>query len=140
MTGNKEVTILLVEDDPGHARLIEKNLRRSNVANPIVKVNNGQAALDHIFGNGKNAGAKRVRPLLVLLDLNLPIVDGHEVLRRMRADKDTENIPVIILSSLGGDFSLVKKARSLGVADTIVKSNVSLKEVVIRIKKVLAKE
>lgn len=95
----QEVTILLVEDDDGHARLIEKNLRRSNITNQIFTVGEGQAALDYLFGQGQYAGSPSPRQLLVLLDLNLPVLDGYQVLRRMKADKRTKRIPVIILTT-----------------------------------------
>ncbi len=88
-----EVTILLVEDDHGHARLIEKNLRRANITNDIVHVTDGQHAIDYLFSNGRPAS------LLVLLDLNLPVLDGYQVLERMKKDERTRRIPVIILTT-----------------------------------------
>jgi CheY-like chemotaxis protein len=88
-----KVTILLVEDDPGHARLIEKNLRRANITNDIIKVADGQQAVDYLFSNG------RAPSLLVLLDLNLPVLDGYQVLERMKNDERTKRIPVIILTT-----------------------------------------
>jgi CheY-like chemotaxis protein len=88
-----EVTILLVEDDPGHARLIEMNLRRAKLTNDIVPVTDGQQAIDYLFSNG------RPPSLLVLLDLNLPVLDGCQVLKRMRNDERTKRIPVIILTT-----------------------------------------
>ncbi len=88
-----KVTILLVEDDPGHARLIEKNLRRANITNDIVNATDGQQAIDYLFSNG------RPRSLLVLLDLNLPALDGYQVLERMKNDERTKRIPVIILTT-----------------------------------------
>ena len=93
MPNKPEVTILLVEDDPGHARLIEKNLRRANITNDIVHVTDGQQAIDYLFSNGHDLS------LLVLLDLNLPVLDGYQVLERMRRDERTKNIPVIILTT-----------------------------------------
>ena len=95
----QEVSILLVEDDPGHARLIEKNLRRSNITNEIIKVGDGQQALDYLLGEGEYAGDEHASPLLVLLDLNLPVLDGYQVLKRMKADERTRRIPVIILTT-----------------------------------------
>lgn len=95
----REVTILLVEDDPGHARLIEKNLRRSNITNEIVTISDGQGALDYLFGAGRYVGNEPSTPLLVLLDLNLPILDGYQVLGHMKADERTKRIPVIILTT-----------------------------------------
>ena len=88
-----KVTILLVEDDPGHARLIEKNLRRANLTNEIVHVTDGQQAIDYLFSNG------RAKSLLVLLDLNLPVLDGYQVLERMKKNEHTKRIPVIILTT-----------------------------------------
>jgi CheY-like chemotaxis protein len=96
----KEVTILLVEDDPGHARLIEKNLRRSNLTNDIVVVSDGQQAIDYLFCECEYAAREGcVSPLLVLLDLNLPVLDGYQVLQRMKGDERTRRIPVIVLTT-----------------------------------------
>ncbi len=94
-----QVSILLVEDDPGHARLIVKNLRRSNITNDIVVLENGQEALDYLFSTGPYEGKARPSPMLVLLDLNLPVLDGYQVLKRMKADERTKRIPVIILTT-----------------------------------------
>jgi CheY-like chemotaxis protein len=94
-----EVTILLVEDDPGHARLIEKNLRRANVENRIDHVTDGQQAVDYLFCEGKYLERQHSSPLLVLLDLNLPVLDGYQILKRMKADGRTKHIPVIILTT-----------------------------------------
>jgi CheY-like chemotaxis protein len=88
-----EVTILLVEDDAGHARLIEKNLRRANLTNDIVKATDGQQAIDYLFSND------RALSMLVLLDLNLPVLDGYQVLERMKNDERTKCIPVIVLTT-----------------------------------------
>jgi CheY-like chemotaxis protein len=95
----QEVAILLVEDDPGHARLIEKNLHRSKISNDIVWVGDGQQALDYLFSEGQYAGCERPSPLLVLLDLDMPVLDGYQVLKRMKADEYTKRIPVIILTT-----------------------------------------
>ena len=94
-----EVSILLAEDDPGHARLIEKNLRRANVNNRIDHVTDGQQAIDYLFCEGEYAERDRSSPLLVLLDLNMPVLDGYQVLDRMKADERTKHIPVIILTT-----------------------------------------
>jgi len=95
----REVTILLAEDDPGHATLITRNLRRAGIANPIVTVANGQEALDFLFGPGKEASAGGAPPVLVLLDLNMPVVDGYQVLERLKANERTRRIPVVILTT-----------------------------------------
>jgi CheY-like chemotaxis protein len=93
------VTILLVEDDPGHARLIEKNLRRSNITNDIVVFNDGRQALSYLFKEEAYSRSNHASPLLVLLDLNLPGLDGYQVLQRMKEDERTKHIPVIILTT-----------------------------------------
>ncbi len=107
----EEVTILLVEDDAAHARLIEKNLRRSNITNEVVKCGDGQQALDYIFHNGVQAhGAARY---LLLLDLNMPGVNGYQVLERIKADPKTKTIPIIILTTTD-DEREVKRCYELG--------------------------
>ena len=93
------ITILLVEDDQGHARLIEKNLRRANIANSIIAVDDGQKAVDYLFSQGAYAGEKISPQLMVLLDLNLPVLDGYQVLQRMKSNPHTKSIPVIILTT-----------------------------------------
>ena len=120
MSRVQEVTILLVEDDPGHARLIEKNLRRSNVANGIVKASDGQQAIDYLFSTGQYAGRKHASPLLVLLDLNMPVLDGYQVLKRMKADERTRRIPVIILTTTD-DTREVSRCYDLGCSVYVTK-------------------
>jgi len=120
MSRVQEVTILLVEDDPGHARLIEKNLRRSNVANSIVKASDGQQAIDYLFSEGQYKGSKHASPLLVLLDLNMPVLDGFQVLKRMKADERTKRIPVIILTTTD-DTREVSRCYELGCSVYVTK-------------------
>lgn len=91
----KEITILLAEDDPGHARLIQKNLLRANITNPVVPVADGQAALDYIHSQLGDHPPM----MLVLLDLNMPVLDGYQVLERLKADNRTRRIPVIVLTT-----------------------------------------
>ena len=93
------VTILLIEDDPGHARLIEKNVRRAGVNNAIVPFTDGTSALAHLFGTDA-AGRRRVQlPMLVLLDLNLPDMSGTDILARIKADEPLRRAPVIVLTT-----------------------------------------
>jgi len=108
-----KVTILLVEDDPGHARLIEKNLRRANVTNRIDHVTDGQQAVDYLFCEGEYSDRKHPSPLLVLLDLNMPVLDGYQVLERMKSDERTKHIPVIILTTTD-DAREVSRCYELG--------------------------
>ncbi len=97
------VTIAVVEDDPGHALLIEKNLRRANISNQLVILRDGQEATDYLFCEGPYEDSCRPTPLLVLLDLRLPILDGFRVLERLKTDERTKHIPVIVLTSTDDD-------------------------------------
>lgn len=91
------IKILLVEDDAGHARLIEKNLFRAGVSNKIMFFNNGQSVLDYLKADHLEQGT--IERLLILLDLNLPVLSGYEVLAKIKADERTKKIPVIILTT-----------------------------------------
>ena len=92
--------ILLVEDNPDDRDLTLRALRRNRVANEIVPVADGVEALDYLFGRGAYAGRDlAARPRLILLDLKLPKLSGHEVLSNIRADPRTRNLPVVILTS-----------------------------------------
>lgn len=88
--------ILLVEDDQGHARLIEKNLRRAAISNDIFFADNGQSALDYLAANCEQGSLAH---LMILLDLNLPVLDGYQVLARIKSNELTKKIPVIILTT-----------------------------------------
>ncbi|WP_442891349.1 response regulator [Congregicoccus parvus] len=92
--------ILLIEDNLSDVELTRRAFARNHIANEIVVVNDGQAALDFLFGEGAHAGRDTsIQPSLTLLDLKLPKVDGIEVLRRIRADPRTRRLPVVILTS-----------------------------------------
>ena len=120
MSNVQQVTILLVEDDPGHARLIEKNLRRSGITNEIVAVSDGQQALDYLFGEGEYAGDDRASPLLMLLDLNMPVLDGYQVLERVKGDERTKRIPVVVLTTTD-DSREMSRCYDLGASVYITK-------------------
>lgn len=93
----RKLTILLAEDDDGHATLIRRNLDRTALEAEVLRVRNGQEILDHFAGT---PGEKlKTLPTLVLLDISMPKVDGIEVLRRMKADPATRAIPVYMLTT-----------------------------------------
>lgn len=93
------LTLLLAEDDEGHANLIRRNLQRAGFANDLIHCKDGQEILDYV--RGENAYADRVLAdhLLLLLDINMPKVDGIEVLRQLKADPRWTTIPVIMLTT-----------------------------------------
>jgi two-component system response regulator len=92
--------ILLVEDDPSDIALTIRAFERSRISNELVVAQDGQEALDYLFGVDVEAGCNPRRlPAVVLLDLKLPKVDGFEVLRHIRSDSRTKRLPVVILTS-----------------------------------------
>jgi CheY-like chemotaxis protein len=91
---NNAVTIIMIEDDEGHARLIEKNIVRAGVTNPIVHFSNGGSALEYLERNGDSA-----KSLLVLLDLNLPDMTGIDILQKLKNDEGLKRAPVIVLTT-----------------------------------------
>ena len=101
-------TILLVEDNSNDEYLTLRALKKYNVANDVVVAHDGVEALDYLFADGAHAGRDtRESPLVVLLDLKLPRVDGLEVLRRIRADERTRLLPVVILTSSNEDRDVI---------------------------------
>lgn len=115
------VEILLVEDNPRDAELTQRALARHRLANRLVWVRDGQEALDLIFGAAGDAGAPLAQtPRLVLLDLKMPKVDGHEVLRRLKQDPRTRAIPVVVLTSSREEADLELSYQN-GVNSYIVK-------------------
>lgn len=99
MTECNAVTILLAEDDLGHASLIERNLKRSGLVNEIVHVVDGQQALDYLSCSGKYAARQPNGPLLLVLDINMPGIDGIQVLQAVKGDPRLSRIPVIMLTT-----------------------------------------
>lgn len=95
----ESMKIILVEDDDGHARLIQRNLERAGLMNALVRARDGQEALDLIYGEGEHAGKEFDQNVLLLLDIKMPRVDGVEVLRRLKSNPRTSSIPVIMLTT-----------------------------------------
>ena len=96
---NHPVTIIMIEDDEGHARLIEKNIRRAGVSNEIIAFGTGAAALDFLFGAEEKSRLRSSSSRLILLDLNLPDMTGIDILSRLKADDHTRRLPVIVLTT-----------------------------------------
>jgi chemotaxis family two-component system response regulator Rcp1 len=108
MTENNPVAakILLVEDNPGDAELAREALENSNFINELYIVEDGALAMDFLLRRG--AYAEAPRPDIVLLDLNLPKMDGREVLARIKSDEELKTIPVVILTSSKADEDILK--------------------------------
>lgn len=118
---NTEIEILLVEDNSNDAELTMRALRKNKIANSIIHVKDGACALDFLFGNGTfEARNINNKPKIILLDLKMPKVDGIEVLRKIKTDELTKNIPVVVLTS-SRENPDIEKAYSLGANSYIVK-------------------
>jgi CheY-like chemotaxis protein len=115
----RDVIILIADDDLGHARLIEKNLRRAGLSNEIKRFADGQEILDFLFA--ENAEDMRAdASYLLLLDIRMPKVDGVEVLRRIKADPEMRKIPVSMLTTTD-DPREVERCHAFGCSNYLVK-------------------
>ncbi len=115
------VIILLVEDDLAHAEIVRRNLKDFRVANRIVHIEDGQAALDYLAHKGAFADPQvSPRPHLILLDLRLPKVDGLEVLRRIKEDEELKSIPTVVLTTSNTESDMTK-AYENGAGSYLVK-------------------
>jgi CheY-like chemotaxis protein len=104
---NKQlITFLLVEDDETHAHLVTRSLAKSRVANRVFRVADGAEALAFLKGEGKFKGAER--PDVVLLDLKLPKLSGHEVLALIKTDPNLQKIPVVVMTTSDAESDRAK--------------------------------
>jgi len=110
---SQPVTIIMIEDDEGHARLIERNIRRSGVNNDIVPFTNGTAAVNYLFGRDGTGLEHKGRALLILLDLNLPDMTGIDILRRLKENRYLKTAPVVVLTTTD-DSQEIKRCYDLG--------------------------
>jgi len=116
----KPVTIIMIEDDEGHARLIEKNIRRAGVANEIVPFTNGTDALAYLMGPDGSGLVNKGRQLLVLLDLNLPDMTGVDILEKVKGNEHTRRSPVVVLTTTD-DQREIQRCYDLGANVYITK-------------------
>jgi len=100
--------ILLVEDNPDDVELTTLAFKKNNFANDIVVVEDGQEAIDFLLGDSPKGVEKRGYPELILLDLKLPKIDGHEVLKQIKGQEQTRRIPVVILTSSQEEEDIIK--------------------------------
>ena len=110
---NRPVTIVMIEDDEGHARLIERNIRRSGVNNEIIPFSTGTSAMDYLFGRDGSGSEHGTEALLILLDLNLPDMSGIDILRQVKANKYLKCAPVVVLTTTD-DTQEIKRCYELG--------------------------
>lgn len=105
-SAQREVNILLVEDNPGDVRLTVEALREGRIANRLHVAGDGEAAMAFIRREGDHGGAPR--PDLILLDLNLPKKDGREVLEELKSDPELHRIPVIVLTTSSAEADVLR--------------------------------
>ncbi|WAJ31625.1 response regulator [Antarcticirhabdus aurantiaca] len=114
------VSIVMIEDDEGHARLIERNIRRAGVNNDIVPFANGTDALRYLLGEDGTGEASARRHLLILLDLNLPDMTGISILEAIKANPHTKRSPVVVLTTTD-DAREIQRCYDLGANVYITK-------------------
>lgn len=98
-SSGQSVSIILIEDDDGHATLIQRNLRRAGLTNGFIRLTDGQEAIDYFFGEDARFEHDALSAPVILLDLKMPRIDGLEVLRRLKTDSRTASLPVIMLTT-----------------------------------------
>lgn len=114
------VTIVMIEDDEGHARLIERNIRRAGVTNEIMPFANGTDALNYLMGTDGTGASNARRALLVLLDLNLPDMSGVDILANLKSNNHLKRFPVVILTTTD-DEREIQRCYDLGANVYITK-------------------
>ncbi len=107
------VTIVMIEDDEGHARLIEKNIRRAGVNNEIIPFANGSDATRFLFGADGSGSVNQGRAMLILLDLNLPDMTGADILKRVKENEHLKRSPVVVLTTTD-DQTEIQRCYDLG--------------------------
>jgi DNA-binding response OmpR family regulator len=116
----EHVTIIMVEDDEGHARLIERNIRRAGVHNEIIPFATGGEAVRFLFGSDGSGSVNSGRALLILLDLNLPDMSGVDILKRVKENEHLKLTPVVVLTTTD-DEREIKRCYDLGANVYITK-------------------
>ncbi|MCF8227240.1 MAG: response regulator [Bacteroidales bacterium] len=121
MTTKQEIEILIVEDNPNDAEMAIRALKKNNLTNNVLVVEDGEQALDFIFSRGKFTDRKGMtHPKIVLLDLKLPKIDGLEVLKVIKENQETKIIPVVVLTSSKEERDIIE-SYNLGANSYIVK-------------------
>ncbi len=135
---NDNLYIVIVDDDPAHIALIKRALKKCNLAKNIISFHSGQQVLDFVYGNGEFNTQARPQQILILLDINMPGLNGIEVLKKLKNELTSQTIPVIMLTTsddpteidtclqLGCNAYLVKPIEQKSFADTIHRLKPSL--------------
>jgi len=116
----KEMVILIAEDDAGHFQLIKKNLWLTCIESDIVQFKNGQEVLDFLFKTDTKVCLEDKKGYILLLDIRMPQVDGIEVLKRIKEDEELRNIPVIMLTTTS-EASMIQQCYELGCSYYMIK-------------------
>jgi CheY-like chemotaxis protein len=116
----KPAVILLAEDDPGDQEIVRRAFQNSKIRNELVIVSDGEEALDYLFHKGKYADADIASPDLILLDLNMPKIDGREVAQQIRSNAQLRYIPIVVLTTSKQEEDIVR-SYNLGVNSYITK-------------------
>ena len=116
----RAVTIMMIEDDDGHARLIEKNIRRAGVNNEIIAFVDGSSALEYLLGPDGSGEISSRRQLLILLDLNLPDMTGIDILTKIKGNAHLKRSPVVVLTTTDDDRE-IQRCYDLGANVYITK-------------------
>jgi DNA-binding response OmpR family regulator len=114
------VTIVMIEDDEGHARLIERNIRRAGVTNDIVPMASGHDALEYLLGEDRSGTVSARKALLILLDLNLPDMSGVDILQTIKSNAHLRRSPVVVLTTTD-DEGEIQRCYDLGANVYITK-------------------
>jgi CheY-like chemotaxis protein len=117
---NREVVILVAEDDEGHAGLIRKNLARAGITNELMHFRDGQEISDFLFKRGEGPHRQSGVSYILLLDIRMPKLDGTEVLRQIKSDPELKKIPVIMITTTE-DPREVERCHMLGCSNYITK-------------------
>ena len=105
----RPIEVLLVEDDPGDVLITREAFEHYKIRNTLRVASDGQEGLDYLYQRGSHKGA--TRPDLILLDLNLPKYDGHQLLERIKSDSDLCHIPVVVLTTSAADEDILRSYR-----------------------------
>jgi CheY-like chemotaxis protein len=116
----KNITIIIAEDDEGHALLIKRNLKRSGILNPILHLKNGEEVLSFFFDESSDYLTNKDIAYIILLDIKMPKIDGIEVLEKLKNTQSTKKIPVIMITTTDNPKE-IQACHALGCNSYIVK-------------------